>query len=97
MRLRWVVFWAVVAVAFAMLVTSMYNEFRRQDQLVKYREEQLARLAEIQDQLERMRDRVDFFKTEEGQAWIAREKLNMALPGEEIYKVEDPLSRDREK
>ncbi len=97
MRLRWVVFWAVATVAFAMLITSMYNEFRRQDQLVKFREEQLAQLEKAQKQVERMRDRVDFFKTEEGQAWIAREKLNMALPGEEIYRVETPLSQDREK
>ena len=97
MRLRWVVLWAVATVAFAMLITSMYNEFRRQDQLVKFREEQLAQLEKAQKQVERMRDRVDFFKTEEGQAWIAREKLNMALPGEEIYRVETPLSQDREK
>ena len=97
MRLRWVVFWAVATVAFAMLITSMYNEFRRQDQLVKFREEQLAQLEKAQKQVERMRDRVDFFKTEEGQAWIAREKLNMALPGEEIYRVETPLSQNREK
>lgn len=72
-----------------MLATSMYMEVRKQAQLVQYREDQLARLADLEDKLDRMRSRVDFYKTEEGKAWIARDKLNMALPGEEIYKIDD--------
>jgi hypothetical protein len=39
---------------------------------------------------------VQFFKTKEGQAWLAREKLNMAFSGEEIYKIEgEPRSADK--
>ena len=52
-------------------------------------------LEQAQDRLARLRDRVQFFRTKEGQAWLAREKLNMAFSGEEIYKIEGtPRSGD---
>ena len=57
-------------------------------------QEKVEALRQAQDKLSRMRDRVEFFKTEEGQAWIAREKLNMAFSGEEIYKIEGELPDD---
>ena len=35
MKLRWVVFWAVVGVGIAMLVTSVLNEFDRQKRMAE--------------------------------------------------------------
>lgn len=80
--------------AAAMLVTSVLNEFRRQRRMAELMQEKVEALRQAQDKLSRMRDRVEFFKTEEGQAWIAREKLNMAFSGEEIYKIEGELPDD---
>ena len=77
-----------------MLVTSVLNEFRRQRRMAELMQEKVEALRQAQDKLSRMRDRVEFFKTEEGQAWIAREKLNMAFSGEEIYKIEGELPDD---
>ncbi len=94
MRLRWVVFWAVAVVASAMLVTSVFGEFRRQKQMVVIIREKTKALEQAQDRLSRMRDRIEFFKTEEGQAWIARDKLNMAFNGEEIYKIEGEMPHE---
>jgi cell division protein FtsB len=88
MKLRWVAFAAAAAVVTAMLATAMIREYGRQRELKRLMQEKTQALAEAQDRLSRMRDRVEFFKTEEGQAWIAREKLNMAFSGEEIYKIE---------
>ena len=88
MKLRWVVFWAVVGVGIAMLVTSVLNEFDRQKRMAELIREKEAALVQAQDRLSRLRERVQFFKTKEGQAWLAREKLNMAFSGEEIYKIE---------
>ncbi len=89
MKLVWVAFWAGAAGAAAILVTSVLNEFRRQKQMAVMIHEKNEALAQAQDKLSRMRDRVEFFKTEEGRAWLARDKLNMAFSGEEIYKLED--------
>ena len=58
-------------------------------------QEKVEALHQAQDKLSRMRDRVEFFKTEEGQAWIARDKLNMAFGGEEIYRIEGEIPDDR--
>ena len=97
MKLRWVVIAAAASVAAAILATAMFREFSRQKELQALMDQKNAALTEAQDRLSRMRDRVEFFKTEEGQAWIAREKLNMAFSGEEIYRSEgdSPSSSDR--
>lgn len=97
MKLRWVVIAAAASVAAAILATAMFREFSRQKELQALMDQKNAALTEAQDRLSRMRDRVEFFKTEEGQAWIAREKLNMAFSGEEIYRIEGdpPSSSDR--
>ncbi len=94
MRLRWVTFWAVAAVAVAMLATSVFSEFRRQRQMVALIREKTKALEQAQDRLSRMRDRIEFLKTEEGQAWIARDRLNMAFSGEEIYKIEGEVPQE---
>ena len=96
MKLRWVAFWSVVGVGLAMLVTSVLNELDRQKRMTELMREKELALEQAQDRLARLRDRVQFFKTKEGQAWLAREKLNMAFSGEEIYKIEGtPRSADR--
>ena len=79
-----------------MLVTSVLNEFDRQKRMAELIREKEAALVQAQDRLSRLRERVQFFKTKEGQAWLAREKLNMAFSGEEIYKIEgEPRSADK--
>ncbi len=88
MKLRWVIFWAAVGVSVAMLVTSIMNELDRQKKMLEVIREKAEALEQAQDRLSRLRDRVQFYKTEEGQAWLAREKLNMAFEGEEIYRIE---------
>ena len=88
MKLRWVAFWSVVGVGLAMLITSVLNELDRQKRMTELMREKEAALEQAQDRLSRLRDRVQFFRTKEGQAWLAREKLNMAFEGEEIYKIE---------
>ena len=96
MKLRWVAFWSVVGVGLAMLVTSVLNELDRQKRMTELMREKELALEQAQDRLARLRDRVQFFRTKEGQAWLAREKLNMAFSGEEIYKIEGtPRSGDR--
>ncbi len=88
MKLRWVIFWAAVAVGGAMLFTSVRGELSRRKRLLALMNEKSRALEQAQDRLGRLRDRVTFYKSEEGQAWLAREKLNMAFDGEEIYKIE---------
>lgn len=92
MRLRWVVFWAAAALGTAMLVTTVLKELDRQKRMAAVIREKDAQLAAAQDRLDRLRSRVQFYRTEEGQAWLAREKLNMAFSGEEIYKIEGEVS-----
>ena len=87
MKLRWVAFWSVVGVGLAMLVTSVLNELDRQKRMTELMREKELALEQAQDRLARLRDRVQFFRTKEGQAWLAREKLESEEKVHEKYKI----------
>lgn len=89
MKLRWAALLAAVGVTAVILATSVIREHRHQKKLVAILNERRQALVTAEDKTERMRDRAEFFKTEEGQAWIARDKLNMAFGGEKIYRIEE--------
>lgn len=94
MRLRWVVLWAVALLGFAIFSTTYYRELARHRELQAWLEKRRTDLTQIGESVERSRERAEFLKSPEGRAWIAREKMNMALPGEKIYRLDLPSSKD---
>lgn len=90
MRLRWVLFWAVTALFWAILGTSIYWEVCRQQKIARLIAHGHEQLSELNDKIRRTRDRIEFYRSAEGQAWIARDRLNIVFPGERIYRIEIP-------
>lgn len=88
LKLRWISLLALLAFLAAVFVTSVYEELGRRRRAEQSRSEALEALRRAEDYYSRLHEQVEFFKTDEGKAWLAREKLNMAYPGEEIYKLE---------
>ncbi len=88
MKLRWILLWTIVALTCAILGTSIYWELSQQSELRQNLAQRREELFSLNEKLQRTRERLEFFKTDEGQAWIARERLNIAFPNERIYKLE---------
>lgn len=86
MQLRWVVFFALLGLFGAIYATTLGRDLTRRHDLKAYVVQRDKKKAELEDQLLRRQERAVFLKTEEGVAWTARNQLNMALPGEKIFR-----------
>lgn len=95
MRLRWVAYWTGVGLLIAIFATTYGRELIHRRELSSYVRAREMKKEELEDALARRTQRVEFFKTQEGQEWIARDQLNMALPGEKIFRFDVPQSEGK--
>ncbi|MCF4150739.1 resistance to Congo red protein [Dethiosulfovibrio sp. F2B] len=86
-RLRWVLFWAMVVLFFAVFSTAMIRERRRIDELSQAVNLKEGKLRKLSDDLERSREKLKFYGTDKGKARLARDQFNLAFPGERIYRL----------
>ncbi|MDR1733228.1 MAG: septum formation initiator family protein [Synergistaceae bacterium] len=84
-RLRWVIITAVALLAIFIAGTVYFFEFRRIGDLKADVAKKLVRLDEKERSVNEYREKVEFYKTKEGIAHLAREEYNLAFPGERIY------------
>ncbi len=90
MKLRWILLWTLVGLCCAIMGTSFYWEMAQQSKLRSLLAQRRQELAELDEKVQRAQERLEFFQTDEGQAWLARDRLNIAFPGERIYRIETP-------
>ena len=86
-RLRWI-FVAAVGTLFLFIAGTIF--FFEIQKLVRLRilvAERSAKLAEKELSVKAYREKVDFYKTKEGIAHLAREEYNLAFPGEQVYVI----------
>ena len=82
----------MIVAAFASLLfligaTVYYFEFQRLMHLNSIVAESSVKLTEKERSVRNYREKVAFYKTEEGMAHLAREQYNLAFPGERVYIV----------
>lgn len=85
--IRWILFWATVGLILAVLSTALIREWSR----VEFLRETVARkemeIQSLNQKLTRSQEKLDFYRTPEGKARLAREHFNLVFPGEKIYKI----------
>jgi cell division protein FtsB len=82
---------ALATLLFFIAATVYYFEFKNLVRLNIDVAESSARLAEKERIVRDYREKVDFYRTEEGIAHLAREQYNLTFPGERVYIVKsDP-------
>ncbi len=85
--IRWIFFWATVGLIGAVLTTAILRENSRVrflEEMVSIRE---SEVRSLRHKLERAKERLEFYRTPEGKARLAREHFNLVLPGEKIYRI----------
>jgi cell division protein FtsB len=93
-RLRWTVVAAVAATILCIAGTYFFIEISKILRLSAAVTENSAELAEKERSERRYREMVDFYKTEEGIAHLARERDNLVFPGERVFLVIGASSED---
>ena len=86
-RLRWMFAAAFASLFFCITATVYYFEFQKLASLKFALAESTARLAEKERTVRDYREKIAFYETDEGIAHLARERYNLAFPGEQIYIV----------
>ena len=86
-RLRWVFVGAFVLLLVVIAGTVYFFEIQKIARLRLAVAERTTRLAEKERNVRDYREKIDFYKTGEGIAHLARDQYNMAFPGERVYVV----------
>jgi len=92
-RLRWVIIAAFALLLFFIAVTVYSFEFKKLTHLKYALTESSAKLAEKERNVRNFREKVAFYKTDEGIAHLAREQYNLAFPAERVYTIERASSK----
>jgi cell division protein FtsB len=87
LRLRWIVFAAIVILFVTIMGTAYILEWRQVDRLSSTLDERMELLVAKTRSLQDLRERISFYSTAEGVAHLARDQYNLVMPGEIIYRI----------
>lgn len=93
-RLRWIIMAALALLLCFIAGTAYFFEIRKIVYLNTAIEERSAKLVEKERNVKDYREKINFYKTKEGIAHLAREQYNLAFPGERVYII-IPASADK--
>jgi cell division protein FtsB len=93
-RLRWTAIAAVVVTLLCIFGTCYFIEIGKIVRLRSAVAENSVRLAEKERSTRRYREMVEFYRTEEGIAHLARERDNLVFPGERVFIIAGASSDD---
>lgn len=71
----------------AVLTTALAREWSRVQFLREALVQSESEVQFLNRELERAQEKLDFYRTPEGKARLAREHFNMVFPGEKIYRI----------
>lgn len=86
-RLRWIIAVACAALLIFIAGTAYFFELQKIRYLRAAIEERSVRLADKERSVKEYREKINFYKTKEGIAHLAREQYNLAFPGEKVYVI----------
>lgn len=87
-RLRWVAFYAVTSFIMAVTVVTLFKEVGRIRRLSESLATRMEELVELTRKNHELQERISYYTTPDGVAYIAREEYNLVRPGEKVYRIE---------
>lgn len=86
-RLRWVLLTVVLFLITAIMGTAYIVELRDIRRLSVLVDTRMNYLMEKSRTIQGCREKIEFYKTQEGMAHLARDQYNLVFPGERIYRI----------
>ncbi|MDR1915488.1 MAG: septum formation initiator family protein [Synergistaceae bacterium] len=87
-RLRWILFYAFALFILAVTVVTFFKEVNRIDRLSSVLESRMEELVETTRKNQELQEKISYYTTPSGIAFLAREEFNLVKPGEKIYRIE---------
>ena len=86
-RLRWFLLTVVLFLITAIMGTAYIVELRDIRRLSVLVDTRMNYLMEKSRTIQECREKIEFYKTQEGMAHLARDQYNLVFPGERIYRI----------
>lgn len=87
-KLRWVLVYAIAAFILAVTAVTFFKEVSRIERLSAALESRMEELVEITRKNQELQERISYYATPSGIAFLAREEFNLVKSGEKIYRIE---------
>ncbi|MDR1651600.1 MAG: septum formation initiator family protein [Synergistaceae bacterium] len=87
-KLRWVIIYAVTTFIMAVTVATFFREVGRIERLSDELELRMGELVELTRKNQELQEKISYYTTPAGMAFLAREEFNLVRPGEKIYRIE---------
>ena len=87
-KIRWLIIYAITSFIMAVTVVTLFREVGRIERLSNVLESRMEELVELTRRSQELQERINFFSTPAGIAFLAREEFNLVRPGEKIYIIE---------
>ena len=87
-KIRWLIIYAVTSFILAVTVVTMLREIGRIERLSNVLESRMEELVELTRKSNELQERISFYSSPAGIAFLAREEFNLVRPGERIYIIE---------
>lgn len=94
-RFRWVLFYAIAVFIVLICAVSFYKEWGRVEQLSATLDKRMEEFVVVSRRSQELKEKIQYYKTPSGIAYLAREKFNLVKPGETVYHLE-VISPDEE-
>ncbi|GHV56650.1 hypothetical protein FACS1894216_20730 [Synergistales bacterium] len=95
-RFRLILICAAASFLICVSIVTFMKELGRLDRISETLETRMEELVETSRKNQELRDKITYYKTPEGIAYLAREQFNLVKRGEKIYRIEI-VSGDKEK
>jgi cell division protein FtsB len=87
-KLRWVAVYAIAAFIAAVTIVTFFKEVGRIDRVASSLEARMEELVELTRKNQELGEKITYYRTPEGIAFLAREHFNLVKSGEKIYRIE---------
>ena len=87
-KIRWLLIYAVTSFIMAVTVVTLFREVGRIERLSNVLESRMEELVELTRKSQELQERISFYSSPAGIAFLAREEFNLVRPGERIYIIE---------
>jgi cell division protein FtsB len=94
-RFRLILICAVASFLICVSVVTFMKELGRVDRVSETLETRMRELVETSRKNQELQDKITYYRTPEGIAYLAREHFNLVKRGEKIYRIE-VVSGDKE-
>lgn len=86
-KIRWLAVYAVTTFIMAVTVVTFFKEIGRIERLADVLEAKMEEVVELTRKNQELQEKIDYYSSPDGIAYVATEQYNLVRPGDKIYEI----------